>query len=264
MARALPGDGARATREGFEIIEEGLSRGESPATIANRFHRAIINRTGNKDPYLDAKLSEIEFARAAAPGVTGRFPRELGPLITLAALGNTLDFFRDHQEVERDLAGDISFARDQREELAERLSENPSLVLFLADNAGEPFFDLPLMKHLGEMGHRALYAVKGGPAQNDVTLEDLARTGVRDMFPEVVSTGARTVGLVHEECSEGFLALYARADVIIAKGMGHVETLYEANDPRIFHLVMAKCPPVARYLGVAKGQFVAAFQPGAE
>ena len=80
---------------------------------------------------------------------------------------------------------------DFRQELA----GPPGLILYLADNAGEQFFDRPLVASLRRRGWRVLYAVKAGPIQNDLTLADLEASGLRAALEPVVDTGARTVGL---------------------------------------------------------------------
>ncbi len=53
----------------------------------------------------------------------------------------------------------------------------PERVLYLADNAGEVFFDLPLVRWMRQWASVA-YVVKAAPVQNDVTLEDVRRTGL--------------------------------------------------------------------------------------
>jgi damage-control phosphatase, subfamily I len=98
--------------------------------------------------------------------------------------------------------------------------------------------------------------VKGGPIQNDLTRADLEASGLYSTLEPVLETGARTVGLVLGETSPAFQEAYQRARLIIAKGMGHFETLSHLPDPRLFFLLQAKCRPVAQALGVSRGSFV--------
>jgi len=49
-----------------------------------------------------------------------------------------------------------------------------------------------------------------------------------------------------------FVALYNAADVIIAKGQGHFETLDDRPE-NIFFILRAKCPLVAERMGVREG-----------
>ena len=141
---------------------------------------------------------------------------------------------------------------DFRQELA----GPPGLLLYLADNAGEQFFDRPLVASLRRRGWRVLYAVKAGPIQNDLTLADLEASGLRAALEPVVDTGARTVGLELPGVSPGFRELYDAARLILAKGMGHFETMSHLADPRVWFLLQAKCGPVAQALGVDVNTFV--------
>ena len=98
--------------------------------------------------------------------------------------------------------------------------------------------------------------VKPGPIQNDLTREDLEASGLGAALEPVIDSGARTVGLDLDRASPAFLKLLAAAQFILAKGMGHFETLSHLADPRLYFLLQAKCDPVARALGVARGSYV--------
>jgi uncharacterized protein with ATP-grasp and redox domains len=109
---------------------------------------------------------------------------------------------------------------------------------------------------LRAQGWQVLYVVKGGPIQNDLTREDLEKSDLKEALEPVVDTGARTVGLDLHEVSPEFQNLYNAARIILAKGMGHFETMSHLHDPRIWFLLQAKCAPVARSLGVERNTFV--------
>jgi uncharacterized protein with ATP-grasp and redox domains len=112
------------------------------------------------------------------------------------------------------------------------------------------------MTQLRRQGWQVLYVVKGGPIQNDLTREDLAASGLAEELEPVVDTGARTVGLDFSEASTEFQKLYGAARIILAKGMGHFETMSHLGDPRLWFLLQAKCSPVAASLGVERNTFV--------
>jgi hypothetical protein len=229
-----------------------------PALLANRFHRTIQTITGNPDPFAARKDAETallsRLAAATAPG----FDADLASLVRLAVLGNAVDFFRDEAEVSRQMRLPVEFAIDHLPRFRARLAQAPGLLLYLADNAGEQHFDRFLLQGLRERGWQVLYVVKGGPIQNDLTREDLAASGLAADLKPVVDTGARTVGLVLEECSPAFQDLYRQADLIVAKGMGHFETMSHLADPRLFFLLQAKCRPVAQALGIPRLAFALA------
>jgi uncharacterized protein with ATP-grasp and redox domains len=129
-------------------------------------------------------------------------------------------------------------------------------VLVLADNAGEQYFDAPLLAALNAAGLRVSYGVKGSPVQNDLAVYDVDE-GALPAGVAVVSTGGAAVGVDLAASSEGFRSLVAGADLVVAKGMGHFETLIELASRRVLLLAKAKCRPVAEGLGVPQGSFVA-------
>ncbi|MEJ5329714.1 MAG: ARMT1-like domain-containing protein [Desulfobaccales bacterium] len=252
----------RAYEAAWALVEAEMGPGAIPALIANHFHRLIRELTGNADPFLLRKQAETALlARLARQVIPNPPPAELGALLTLAALGNALDFFRPEAEVSQEIMKPPDFALWHGEAFAEALAQGPGLMLYLADNAGEQYFDLPLVQGLRALGWEVIYVVKGGPVQNDLTREDLTASGLATALAPVADTGAQTVGLLLGECSPEFRELYARARLILAKGMGHFETLGHLPDPRLFFLLQAKCAPVAGALGVPQGSFVLLWSP---
>ena len=69
------------------------------------------------------------------------------------------------------------------------LSGNPDLVLYLTDNSGEIFFDLPLYEYIKGRTKRVVLIVKGGPALNDLTRKELQLAHLENRLDEVVDTG---------------------------------------------------------------------------
>lgn len=252
----------RAYEAAWTLVEAEAAPGAIPALIANRFHRLIRELSGHVDPFLPRKRAETALlAQLARQVIPTPPPTELGALLTLAALGNALDFFRPEAEVSREILTPPAFAVWHFQALEAALAEGPGLILYLADNAGEQYFDLPLVQALRSRGWEVIYVVKGGPVQNDLTREDLAASGLAVALAPVADTGAQTVGLVLEDCSPEFRELYGRAHVILAKGMGHFETMGYFRDPRLFFLLQAKCAPVAGALGVSQGSFALLWSP---
>ena len=227
-----------------------------PASIANRLLPIIHHLSGNFDPFAARKAAATAWAARMHRRVAPAYGDDLESLLRLAAGGNAIDFFRDEAAAAREMLArvelDITVVPDFRQELA----GPPGLLLYLADNAGEQFFDLPLVSGLRRRGWRVVYAVKAGPIQNDLTLEDLKASGLLDALEPVVDTGARTVGLELPGVSPGFRELYEAARLIVAKGMGHFETMSHLTDPRVWFLLQAKCSPVAQALGVDLNAFV--------
>jgi hypothetical protein len=239
----------------LKIIAAELNPEAIPACIATRFHHAIMALTGNPDPFAARKVAETAYLSRQYANLTTAYGRDLESLLKLAAAGNAIDFFRDEAEVTRELANRVEFAHSDSERFRRRLEGPPGLLLYLADNAGEQFFDYPLVAGLRQWGWRVLYVVKAGPIQNDLTRDDLYASGLGEALEPLADTGACTVGLTLAEIGPVFQELFEQAEIIIAKGMGHFETMSHLSDPRLYFLLQAKCTPVAEALGLPRGAF---------
>lgn len=246
---------AEAERRARRLLDAHFSDGLVPARIATRFHEVIKQATGNPDPFLPLKRREMAFARQMAQRLDLSRPRGLREAALVAVAGNALDFFREHEVVGRELEGEVELAIDELDAALGTLQPGQE-VLYLADNAGEQYFDAPLLAALAAAGCRVRYGVKGRPVQNDLSLADLDRACLPSGV-EAVSTGGAAVGVALESSSEGFRALLARSALVVAKGMGHYETMDELSANRVLLLLKAKCRPVAAGLGVPPGSFVA-------
>lgn len=254
-ATADPARQEAARVAALEILAAEFKPEAIPALIATRFHRRIMALTGNPDPFRDLKQQATARARELSLNFPDLGKTSLADKLSLAAAGNALDFFRPLEESLRDMQAPVHFAVTDWPLWEARL-RRPGLLLYLADNAGEEFFDLPLLQALRHLGWRAVYVVKSGPIQNDLCRDDLEVSELRAALAPWTDTGAATVGLDLREITPNFQELFEAADLILAKGMGHFETLASREDQRLFFLLQAKCRPVATALGVNRGDFV--------
>jgi len=126
-------------------------------------------------------------------------------------------------------------------------------ILYLGDNAGEVFFDRLLLEYLP--AEKVTFVVRGGPIINDITLNDLDGVGLEKIVT-VIDNGSDAPGTVLEDCSPEFRRHFETADLILSKGQGNYETLSGIKDRHIFYLLKAKCPVLARDLGVPEGSMV--------
>lgn len=248
----------KARDEAFLILRKNFKPGAIPAFIATRFQEKIREITGNPDPFLELKREEIKVAKSLAEWLRPRFENNLRSLFSFSALGNALDFFRDPEELKKDGETGLQFSIDDLDKVEELISKNKGIILLLADNAGEIYFDMPVLEYLLEMGCKPFYVVKGGPAQNDLTIDDVKWAGYEQSRVPIVSHGSSVVGLDLNKVSDEFKKLFDEATLIVGKGMGHYETMsHLALDKNILFLLKAKCNPVAGSLGVNKDEFVA-------
>jgi hypothetical protein len=247
---------AKVLKETLKILEQNFSTDIIPTLISDEMHARIKKVTGNADPYARLKKREMEVAKELSDEIRQTYGNNLRSCIEHAAIGNTLDFFRDFEQVRKDAQRKPKFAIDDISEFEKHL-DRTERILYLADNAGECYFDLPLIKRLRDFA-RVIYVTKGAPIQNDITLGDLEKSGIRAEIGEVITTGTATVGIDLAKVSPEFKAEFDRADLMVAKGMGHYETLSELPiRGKVFYLLMAKCAPVARSLGIPEGSYVA-------
>ncbi len=235
--------------QALKWLDEFYSPELPPPLIASRLHLKIKAYCQNPDPYLPMKEKEIEVAQRLSQELLPYYESDLAGLLAFALLGNAIDFFRPPEEIEAAFREGVKLAVDHRPAILKAL-EKSQRILYLTDNAGEVFFDLPLLRALSEKGLQVYYAVKPEPLQNDLCLDDLKRLGL-EIPAQVISTGAKIVGLLLEEASPEFQKLYQEADLILAKGMGHFETLSDGPGlGRLVFMLCAKCIPVSKALEV--------------
>jgi len=245
------------------IILEDVGNNElSSPQIANRILREIKQITGIADPYKNFKAREMAQARKIFSHLKDHVAGNLRSRATLAALGNSLDFFYNPAEALADIPdlfqNGISFYFDHIDPLQVYLSTRPKIVVYLTDNAGEIYFDIPLYEYLKRHCERIYLVVKGGSSFNDLTRVELQSHKLVDRFDIVADTGAAGAGIDWDNVSGEFLELLASADLIISKGMANFETLYPRRiSAPSFYLLKVKCEPIQNYIQAPANSFLA-------
>jgi uncharacterized protein with ATP-grasp and redox domains len=249
----------RATEEAMKILDNEFSYSPLSIVIATKIHKVVREVTHNPDPYKAMKEREMTLARELYPELRSQYKDDLRGCLKLAAAANTIDFFREPGSIKDNIRGPVNFAVDDSEQFEAKLKDADK-VLYLADNAGELYFDLPLVKWMKQFA-RVIYVVKPSPVQDDLTFEDVKRSGLEGEFGKVISTGIASPGIVFSLASAQFKQEFESADLVFAKGMGHYEALSELPpEGRFFYCLMAKCKPVADSLGVPINSYVVMLQ----
>jgi len=249
----------RAIKEAMQILDDEFSHSRLSIAIATRIHNVVREVTHNPDPYRSMKEKEMMLARELYPELRSRYKDGLRDCLKLAAAANAIDFFRELSSIKEDIMEAVNFAVDDSEQFEAKLRD-ANKVLYLADNAGELYFDLPLVK-LIKQSARVFYVVKPSPVQDDLTLKDVRESGLKGEFGKVTSTGIASPGIVFPLASAQFIREFESADLIFAKGMGHYEALSEfPAEGKFFYCLKAKCQPVADSLGVPLNSYVAMLQ----
>ncbi len=131
-------------------------------------------------------------------------------------------------------------------------------ILFIGDNYEEALFDKLLIKEL--LPKKIVFAVRSNEILNDITMEDAQKLEINKLC-RVIETGNVIAGIDLEECSGDFLDSYNSADMIIAKGQGNYETLFDAKRD-IYFMFKVKCDVIAEICGYPVGTSVLYFHNG--
>ncbi len=249
-----------------KIVE--ISTGVTPPQAAAAFFSYISEKTGIEDPYKDIKIASNNAAMSLYPMLKERISSSDAPFseaLALAIAGNLIDF---GARADLDLSEALTEILDQP--LFDNIKNNGDFnndlfrlddfyedlksvdnITYLADNAGEIVFDRVFIETiLAEFpGKNITLAVRGGPALNDVLVEDAENVGL-DSITEVISSGAAIPGTVISSCSDMFRNKLYSSDLIISKGQGNYETLSGEELPPTWFLFKIKCRVVAAH---AKG-----------
>lgn len=234
--------------------------GFSVPYLSREVHLLFKKYSDNNDPYKWVKRQSNDMVLSRYDDLKKTVTTSADPFVTalkLAIAGNIIDYgipqhFDLDETIGKVLASD--FAIDYSKDLKQSLSEAKS-VLYIGDNAGEIVFDKLFIETIH---HPDLwYAVRGAPIINDVTLEDANYVQMNEVA-HVIENGYDAPSTMLSHCSKEFKDLFSRADIVISKGQGNLESLLHESSKKIYFLLMVKCDVIADILGVKKGQFVVA------
>ncbi|MDF2954949.1 MAG: House-cleaning carbohydrate phosphatase [Candidatus Alkanophagales archaeon MCA70_species_2] len=260
----------RALRELLEFL---LEHYEAPPSLVGTQRERIIQKFSRKDAFSKIKEESYKTALEILPTAVEFYETcedKLEALIRIAAAANSMEYgVKDHR------FDNETFKREFHSVLSEKLNSNLTeikkafrrydKILYLTDNAGEIVFDVFVANAFEKLGKRVVLSPKSAPVLNDATADELRRfeAELRRMslsIPEVVPSGA-CIGVCLEEAEEAFLRIFWDASFLIfAKGMGNYEALSEFDERlkgRLIYVFRAKCKPVARSVGVRRGELVA-------
>jgi len=241
----------------------------SPPEMGRVVYGLVQKITKNSDPYIKIKEKSNRLALNMYRKLKRKVSRSQDRLllaVELAIAGNIIDY-----GVKNSLNVDVELARILNEEKKVLKKEKKTIfdyikfkkalqksktILYLADNAGEVVFDRILIEEIKKLdpNKQVFYAVKDKPIINDALAADAVFCGI-DRIASVISSGSDAPGTVLSLCSQDFLKVYRKADMIISKGQGNFEALSRTKRP-VFFLFMAKCPVIARDVGCHVGDVI--------
>jgi len=232
-----------------------------PPAASQRIHRRLRALLPTDDPYFASKKHHNDLAARLVPSIRRRIAASHDPLamaVRYAITGNIIDlgaknnvgFGEIYSELQsapmQPVFGDLNVFKEKL--------LRAQTILYLADNAGEIFFDRLLIEQL--VHAKVTLAVRGAPVLNDATRSD-ARQARIDEIAQIIDNGSDAPGTLLDDCTEDFRRRFDEADLIIAKGQGNYESLSEAHR-EVFFLFRTKCPVISRHSGFSMGTYVAA------
>lgn len=240
-----------------EIASIDLEKSYSPE-ITRNILETLKKSSKVSDPYQSEKMEsnrELMLRYSEFKERVNQSGKRFETALRLAIAGNIIDFGPGHkfdinETIERVLERD--FAIDNSAKLQKEI-QKAKTILYLGDNCGEVVFDKLFIETIH---HKNIwFAVRQKPVLNDVTRKEALEVGM-DRVAKVISNGDDSPSTILHRVSSEFKAIYNSADLIISKGMGNYEGLMDEPDPRLFFLMMIKCPVIGQKAGAQKGEFV--------
>ncbi len=210
--------------------------------IAKEIYQAISRITGIDDPVKAAKQIALEQALKVDTSEVSSIEEAL----KLSVIGNVIDFGAPNQfDLQATVDSHFSqpFAKNDFEKFEAELAKSKTLVL-IGDNVGEHIFDLHLLKVIQKLypNLTCYFFVRGTPVINDVTI---AEAEVFHGVAEVIDTGVATPGYDLQEVNPKSFEIFQNADIVLAKGMGNFESLYQETPRSVYYLFIVKCQVIA-------------------
>ncbi len=233
------------------LLSHKLDR--TPPQIAKETYEKIAEITGIDDPVAKAKESATRLALQVDTSIV----QTLHDAVKFAVIGNVIDFGAQKQ---LDLNETIQshfhrhFGIDDFKRFEEELNSAKTMV-YIGDNTGEHIFDKKLIEVIKKQYPIEVhYFVRGKPIINDVTLQEAAL--LEDVATAIVDTGVPTPGFDLGYANEHSRRLFEEADIVLAKGMGNYESLYDVCNRTLYYLFIVKCSVVSHDIGQPVGELI--------
>lgn len=252
----------KSTLKVLEFMDKNFKKDVNSNKLGTDLHHLIMKETGNDDPYKMLREEGNRIGLKLMPTAKEIIQEDpsFENYVKIAVAGNIIDFGAleedtDMEKLIRDKIVEEPVINDIA--LLEKELENANRILYLADNGGEIVFDKLLIQKIKEdYDLEIILALKEGPILNDALMNDAKDLGL-DEYATLITTGARSVGVVNAYISDELHMLLDEVDLIISKGMGNYEGLTEMHiKSPVYFLLTAKCNTIAREIGVENGNKV--------
>lgn len=220
--------------------------------MGSDLHMIVRKITGNQDPYIELKKKSNRMALDwLSKFGTMKNHNSFMSAIYFAAIGNMIDYgaMKTTETPESLMAKAVKGGIDSTKVIkVKQLVNKSKQVLYICDNAGEIAFDKLLVSAIKTLGTKVTVAVRGGPIMNDATIEDAFEVKMTRLA-RIISTGTNVCGIFLPDSSPEFLNAFSKADLIISKGQGNLESLINIDQkPTTVYILKVKCNLIANYL----------------
>ncbi len=250
------------------VLREGAKRlskydlSFEPPIIASDIYSGVSEIVKKEDLFEDAKKEAIKEALKFKPILKKRLSKSKDKLFDackIAVAGNVIDLgVNQEYDLTKEIKKifEVDFYKNDYSEFREKVLNSKS-ICYLADNAGENVFDEILIEVIKELNSevKVFYLVRGKPIINDVTIKDLEGLEIFNLA-EVIDTGVDTPGFCLNRANKKSKDIFYGADMVISKGMGNFECLFDECGREVFYLFKVKCDVVARASESKKGEYM--------
>ena len=262
-------DGVKAdayVRDVMQIILDA-PKGVSAPWLTGAFTKAYAKYWPGEDAYAKLKQDSNDLVLELLPRIRPMVEAAEDPLalsLQFARTGNFLDFGILTPDVAHKALWDaVERTPEMRLEPAAYAKFRDDLqrakhLVILGDNAGEIAFDMLFVEQLRKQYPEldVAYCVRGENTLNDATRSDAHYVGM-DNLCRILDNGSAIAGTEPAYLGEALRFELERADVIVSKGSGNLESLAGCG-MNVYYIFMCKCLRVARILGCENmtGQFL--------
>lgn len=218
----------------------------SPAESVKNIYAKLNSMSSSGDPFKELKDKNKKEAMIVADEIINNFGEQmtLELALKIAVCGNIIDYAQT-KEFDLDKTfktiSETEFTIFDLQKFRKFLRESKSM-LYMLDNSGEHIFDKFLIKEIKkEYPNLKIYLfAKDGPIINDITIKE-----AKGEFDNIYSSGNNIPGFLLKYASKEAKEIYDSVDFLLAKGMGHYESLTEEIKKPTFLLFRVKCEAVS-------------------
>ncbi len=233
-----------------------------PPIIASDVYESVAEIVKKRDLFEKEKKEAIKEALKFKPILKKRLSKSKDRLYDackIAVAGNVIDLgVNQEYDLQKEIKRifEMKFFKDDYLLLKNKIL-NAKKIAYLADNAGENVFDELLIKTIKEYNPdvKIYYIVRGKPIINDVTIDDLKGLEIFNLA-DVIDSGVDTPGFCLNKANKQSKDIFYNSDLVISKGMGNFECLYNECQREVFYLFKVKCDVVARASGAQKNEYM--------